>query len=281
MNVHEEIMAKEPKRSPVPRPRKKEKESQETKESKEIKAPNPVATMQAASPTPAPQPPSPPVIQPAIQLVEAKSGALEKVVNLQPQAQPRKSAGPVADYMLESFYNKEIGQWVVTVAEFPELKAMGSNRVALIEEVETRLEDELEILRRRGEPIPEPIHTKEYPAKLEVTISRSLYRKLDVLSRQERVGFETVVTELLTSAIARRFYEGGRSFDKRASSQPPPRHSGQPHNQHRHNGNGNGMGANGNVRNRPYHDSAGNSDNFLEYVRNLEKGGGAPSKWRK
>jgi hypothetical protein len=185
---------------------------------------------------------------------------------------------PVADFLLQSYFDKSVGRWVATVAEFPELKVEGSKRETVLEELETKLEDEIEILRRRGESIPESLYQRHYPEHLELMISPTLYRRLDVLSRQERIPLENLVTELLSSGIERRYIEsqkGGRPQQQQQQQQ----HQGERRHQHQHQQRHGGGGGGGNLRGRNYHDNMDKSDNFLEYVRNLEKGGGG--KWRK
>lgn len=184
------------------------------------------------------------------------------------------------EYTLQTYFDKTQRQFVASVVEFPELKVTGTNRQMVISELQEKIEDHLFELKSRGQCIAEPVQARIYPERLDVAVSQSLYRKLDLLSRQEKLPIDRLVSELLANALGKR-PEGGRPPQNRA---PQHQHSGQhqgnhqnQNNRHSHNRHHGGQQRHqqrgGNMRDMD------SRENFMEYVRNLEKGGG--SNWKK
>ncbi|MBI4405251.1 MAG: hypothetical protein HY537_13900 [Deltaproteobacteria bacterium] len=172
------------------------------------------------------------------------------------------------EYIIQSCFDKTTRTFVATALEFPVLKASGVTRQEAINELKELIKDHLDIAKRRGEPVPEALNNRRYPDRLDIPLSQTLYRKLDILSRQERVGFEQLVAELLSSSLERRADSG------RERRPQQPAHHGSPNQRsHSHHHGRRQMGGRG------YHDTMQNRENFLEYVRNLEKSGGGG--WRK
>ena len=192
---------------------------------------------------------------------------------------PPTGQAPAAsrDYLVQSYFDKATNNFVGTVAEIAEIRVTSKNRNDCILEVEERIEDFLDSARHRQIPPPEPIYVREFPKRLEVAISQGLYRRLDSLSKQERVELDQLVTELLTTGVERR--HDRRPLERHASTQQPRNndHHPQQHRQHRHHSQprrgGNHMGR------HSYNDTMQNRENFMEYVRRLEKNDGG--KWKK
>lgn len=212
---------------------------------------------------------------------------------------PRVSYKPSDFYLSQVYFDRGQNQFVAHVLEFPEVKVVAGTKEQAYKDLERKLEGHLASLRNRGEQVPDAAHVKHYPEKLEVPISQNLYRRLDILSRQEKQSLESLVTELLTHAMDKR--HGGRSGGHQAQSH------GERHERHerghgrdrdrdrggnrdrredRDNRGNRHQNNRGGQQRRPqgrgYHESLENRENFLEYVRNLEKsGGGAGGGWRK
>jgi hypothetical protein len=142
------------------------------------------------------------------------------------------------------------------------------SRDAAVKDLENRLENHLATLKRKGDSVTEPFLHRRYPDKLEVGISQSLFRKLDLMSRHEKVGLDQLVTEILTVGLEKKA-EPPRQQERRSQGQGHQgQERGQRHGGHQH--------RHGNQRGRNYQDTMNNRENFMEYVRNLEKG-----NWRK
>jgi len=206
------------------------------------------------------------------------------------QGAPRRDAAPAGpqnrptdEYLLQVYFDKAARVFVASVLEFPEIKATGNHRDGVVRDLENRLNNHLQNLRRRNEPVPEGYQNRKAVEPLEIQVSQSLFRKLDQLSRLERVPLEQLISEMLAGALERR-------GEKRHEGGGQPRHQQHSQNRDRDNrGNreqsGNREGQ-GNRNHQPRHGRGGgrhninetldNRENFMEYVRNLEKG-----NWRK
>lgn len=179
-------------------------------------------------------------------------------------------------YTIQCHYDRANRKYVFTVLEFPEISASASYREQALLELENLIQDRLYEMERRNEEPPIPIYLKEYPTHLDLDVSQGLYRKLDVLSKQEKIELKKLAVELLTTALAE------RNVVNRSKRQPPApspnrNMAQQPQPQsHRRDRDRNGTPRRG----RGYHDSMQSSENFIDYVRKLEKGGGRGG-WRK
>lgn len=212
-----------------------------------------------------------------------------------------ESPRPGSEYTTQCYYDKSSRVFVAFVVEAPDVRVSGYQKQQVISELENKLEQHLQEVRRRGDTLPEAIYHRRYPDRLDVKISQGLYRKLDLLSKQERIPLDQLVGELLAASVERRL-EGGRSQDRRHHQPAPqaprphqhnnqrPQHRDRNRQAHSHNNDpesrGNqrqpqhsghsGHSQGGPRRRRNYHETMDNRDNFMEYVRNLEKG-----NWRK
>lgn len=174
------------------------------------------------------------------------------------------------DYTFLVRYDKTLKLFVGEVVEISECKSKGASRDEVLKDLKIKLEDYIEDHRVQG-GLPEPVFSKQYPEKLTLTVSQSIYRKLDLLSRMEKIELEQLAVELLSSAADRRT-ESGKN---------PQKHShqgGGPSQQQRHNHHGGRHGGGGHNRNRHNQGNLDSRENFMEYVRNLEKGG---NRWKK
>lgn len=176
-------------------------------------------------------------------------------------------------YAIETHFDDSIGQFTGSILEFPELKAQGSNREVVMADLEAQAGQRLEALRQSGSDLPEPICEKQYPEFLQIALSQSLFRKLDRISRYEKIDLDKLVSELLARAVERR--DSSRGSDRRPQQSQVGQH-GHRHSNHRHQNRRGGSHSN---RGRGYHESLQNKENFMEYVRNLENRGGG--NWRK
>lgn len=177
------------------------------------------------------------------------------------------------DYTVLVRFDKSQKCFLGEVVELPSCKVKGANREEVLKELKIQVEDFIEDHRHQG-GIPEALFSKTYPETLTLSVSQSVFRKLDMLSRMEKMELEKVAAELLAVATERRF-DTGKGNAKH--NQP---HSNASHGRHSHHGGGHrhGGGGHGN-RNRHSQGNLDSRENFMEYVRNLEKGGG--NRWKK
>ncbi len=184
----------------------------------------------------------------------------------------RSEAKPLAEpesevdiYTLQLYFDGEEAVFRAGFLEFPELRVADPSRKEALYAAEDKLHSHLAALRQSGRPVPQPLRAREYPSKLEVSISQTLYRKLDTRRLQERVSLEQLVSEMLTSACDRK---AEPSFnDNRGGGDRNRR------NQSKGGGRQQGRGGGGGHRRGGYNEALDSRENFMEYVRNLEKGG--------
>lgn len=175
-------------------------------------------------------------------------------------------------YCIQVYFDRTQRVFVAASLEFPELKVTASSREAAVRDLEERLEDHISLMLSRGENPVEAFLSRTYPERLEIPVSQTLYRKLDLLSRQEKLALDRLVVELLSGAVERRF-EGSRGQQR---PQQPGQQFGHSHGgnrQHQQHGHRHGNRNQGQNRFR----ELDSRENFMEYVRNLEKGG----NWKK
>ncbi len=211
--------------------------------------------------------------------------------------EPRQPLGPADDYQFQVTFDRQSRRYLGTVVEFPEIRITSNNPEAALDEIRMAVEDHIEFVRRRGDAVPEPLGAKSYPTTLSVPMSQGLFRKLDLLSRYEKVSIDKLVAELIAGAVERRNEPAPRSGGagnrpaQQNSGNRPPQHNTGNHGGHRNDGGGNnnrrggGGGRHGGGGGGGHRGSGGrsaevmeNRESFMEYVRNLEKGGGG---WKK
>jgi hypothetical protein len=144
-----------------------------------------------------------------------------------------------------------------------------------------------------GEALPAPIDSAPVPAEISVKVSDSLYRELLFVARRDGMSVEALATELLARAAGR--LEPGarpprrREPEPRAEAAPAPDGDEQPRMEERASdrprgdrGDRGDRGGDRGDRRGPRREREGyrpeldDKANFLEYLRNLEKGGGPP-----
>ncbi len=239
-------------------------------------------------------------------------------------AKNEKTAEPLRtrlsdEYVIQCYFDKSQNQFIASVLEFEHVKATGTSKADVIRDCENRLESHLNLMKRQGESFPEPFQTRNYPETLHVPISQGLYRRLDLLSRQEKVSLDQLVIELVSGMVERRLQVPSKHLPQGGGPQRPQHSSqhsqGQGHREgyrdnhrgesrreghreapreahregRRNYSNEDNIGnlkrdsqqsPNRNNRNnrggRNFHKTMESRENFLEYVRNLEKG-----SWKK
>jgi predicted HicB family RNase H-like nuclease len=190
-----------------------------------------------------------------------------------PRDEGRPRNRPGDDYSIHVHFDRSQKNFVASVLEIPEVRSVSGNREQSLRDLDRKLEQFIQNAKRKNEAIPEPIQLKRYPDRLEVGISQTLFRKLDLLSRQEKVSLDQLVSELLTAAVERRKEVTHKGNERRPQGHHQQQQQSQSGNQ-RH-----GHQQRRGQQSRNYHDTMDNRENFMEYVRNLEKGGGGG--WRK
>ena len=189
-----------------------------------------------------------------------------------PQRKARPAEPETEAYTLQVFFDPEEALFCATFVEFPDIRVADPSRSEVLFMAEDRLHSHLAALRQSGKPVPEPLHVRDYPSHLEIPISQTLSKKLEQLRHAERVSLEQLVTEILTSAVERKSDGGNRSQGGGGKDRGRQNAGGG---NRQGGGRGNQRGGRGN-----FHNTMESRENFMEYVRNLEKGGGPGYKKR-
>ncbi len=195
---------------------------------------------------------------------------------------------PTDEFLLQVYYDKAAKVYIASVLEFPEIRATGTNREGVVRDLENRLTNHLQNLRRRNEPVPEGFLNRKAIERMPISISQSLFKRIEQLSRIERVPMDQLISEWLAAAVERKGEKRHEGGQRPQQHQHPHRDRDRDHrdNRDRENhgnrqqGQGQGQGnrhqPRGGQPRRGYQESLENKENFMEYVRNLEKG-----NWRK
>ncbi len=188
-------------------------------------------------------------------------------------------------YTFQTFYHPDRSLFSASVWEVPELEAFGATRSEAVLELEKRL---LEFAREQAEDkkdMPTPL-SPSGPQTISLEVSKKMFEKLHHLSRMEGMGVEKLALEMILEETCRRFNArkaGGHSPGSRPASPKDSRSSqkkshafSKPANfgnrKQEPNGNSNARRHSNKFR----AEELQSSENFLEYVRNLEKG----RQWR-
>lgn len=244
--------------------------------------------------------------------VEARQEDSEELAS--PEGRPVEAVkARISDeYLIQCYFEKSQNQFVATVLEFGNIRATGTSKPDVIRDCENRLESHLNLLKRNGETIPETLQSRHYPETLQIPVSQGLYRRLDILSRQEKTSLDQLVIELLSGMVEKRLQSPSKhpshSHGGGQRSQQGSHHGGHREG-HRDNREGRREGHREQHRDKPrdypvdednfgnqkrgpqpqqnrpnrnnrggrnFHKTMESRENFLEYVRNLEKG-----NWKK
>lgn len=185
-----------------------------------------------------------------------------------------KKPPPADQYLLQIRFDENKDLFVGTVAEVPALSVEAGNRDEVFESLTIALEDYLIDREHEGASLPLPLYTKEYPETLELKVSADLFRRLELRSLQERVDLERLAAEILAAGLQTRGEKlGRRGTESRGGRQP--NNNGSDRNHGHRDGNRNsrrGQRPQGSgKRGFNYHDTMDSRENFMDYVRKLEK----------
>lgn len=169
------------------------------------------------------------------------------------------------------------------------LSATGASRSAALEAMEAAIEDHIAAVAAEGGHLPEPsdLVTKGTSPKLELQLASPLYRDLAYQASLDGITPEELAKALLAYAIGA--LEGRDGGARRGRAEAPNRGATRREDQRDERGNqrddrGNQRDDRGGARRddrggprrgrEQYRPELDDKANFLEYLRNLEKGGG-------
>jgi predicted HicB family RNase H-like nuclease len=165
----------------------------------------------------------------------------------------------------------------VFLARAPELEhctGEGASRAEAVAKLEEEIDAQLANMLSHGSTPPRAVDEETFTGEITAKVSKLLHRDLAYQARSEGIELDHLVGELLAAAMeSRKQSRGVRSGNRQAQEHMP------------HDNVGNRFdGGGGGGRNRGFggrgHNTALLDDraNFIEYVRGLEQGGGAPGR---
>jgi predicted RNase H-like HicB family nuclease len=161
-------------------------------------------------------------------------------------------------------------------ATVPELglSATADTRAEATARIEEALEARVRDAAEQGETLPAPIDLRDVDGQLQLKVSATLHRELLYLAETSGMAVEVLASEMLASAVA-------ESDGRRGRRGPPPARAAAPRApvdedaQPSHNERPDDRGRRGGNRRREgYQPELENQANFMEHLRNLERGGG-------
>ncbi|MGM0595430.1 MAG: hypothetical protein ACQES9_00170 [Myxococcota bacterium] len=155
-------------------------------------------------------------------------------------------------YRIVVNYNPEEEKYEGRVPELPECTVQGETWEEVIELLDKSTEEKIESLKHP----PTPIDENEWDGDFKIEMSKSLYRELAFLAKNDEVEPETLAKELIAEGLGRRY--GGHRYYRRKNRNK----SGNQRKRGRRKGN---------MSREKYHNIMENKSSFLDYVRKLDK----------
>lgn len=186
--------------------------------------------------------------------------------------EPEPDARPGDEYTLQVGYDRAARMFVASYGEISEIRVQRASRDAAVREAELKLDQHLEALHKKKAPMPEPWLNGRLPDAIDLKLSQGLMKKLHACARLERVSLEQLVTEFVSAGLER------RNEPARGNERQPPQGRRESGGGGRGGGGGQGGGNRRQQNHRNFQNTMDSRENFMEYVRNLEKGGGYPKK---
>lgn len=165
--------------------------------------------------------------------------------------------------------------YLALVPEIEGAEFFGETRGAALAKLEEELPLQLATMKDDGQTVPDPVDMREFDGNLSAKVSQRLHRELTFMAQLQGVDLPGLVSEMLTRALggvvgespgrARSQGAGGHGRrGKRADGDADREGDGR----QRRGGRRNSMDGN------RYHNIMENRADFIEYVRNLDRGQG-------
>lgn len=173
-------------------------------------------------------------------------------------------------YRVVVTYDKSRDMYNAKIPELDPCFADGKTRQEALAALEVELTDRLHNMKEKGVVAPTPIDEKEFKDPMVVSLSYSLRKELAWLAMNEGISVDSLVTELVTYALAKKGQEFGRTKNLQGQSHQSNK---RPDGESRRNGRYPADGRNRSLQSRhagPYHDLLNDRANFIQYVRETE-----------
>jgi predicted HicB family RNase H-like nuclease len=107
----------------------------------------------------------------------------------------------IADrYTYRVTWSDEDEEFVGLCAEFPSLSHLDPDRGAALQGIAELVQDVVEDLQERGEPVPEPLVDRRYTGQLRVRMPPELHRRLATEAAEDKTSLNNVIVRRLSAA---------------------------------------------------------------------------------
>ncbi|MBI5013879.1 MAG: type II toxin-antitoxin system HicB family antitoxin [Deltaproteobacteria bacterium] len=118
-------------------------------------------------------------------------------------------------YSVTIRWSDEDEAYVATVPELPGLSAFGDTEEEALKELEIAQEAFLDVMRERGDPIPEPRCLPAASGQLRLRMPKSLHAELAEAAAEDGVSLNSYILTLLSARHAAKKSARGRSAGRR------------------------------------------------------------------
>jgi predicted RNase H-like HicB family nuclease len=155
----------------------------------------------------------------------------------------------MANYRIIVSYLEEKKAFIARAPELEGCEAQGESRQEALATLEEEMAAQIENMEEQGIAPPQPLDEQDLDGQLSVKVTQALHRDLVFMAKAQKVELETLLVELLSQPTSYRGAGQGR-----------PRSEGR--------------GRQREGQGRRYHNIMENREDFIEYVRGLDHGGG-------
>ena len=101
-------------------------------------------------------------------------------------------------YTYRVMWSEEDGEYVGLCAEFPGLSWLADTQEAALAGIRNTASEVVRDMQSTGEPIPQPLATRQYSGKFTVRIPPEVHRKLQIEAAESKVSFNRLVSSKLS-----------------------------------------------------------------------------------
>ena len=95
-------------------------------------------------------------------------------------------------------WSEEDGEYVGLCAEFPGLSWLADTQEAALAGIRNTVSEVVRDMQSTGEPIPQPLATRQYSGKFTVRIPPEVHRKLQIEAAESKISFNRLVSAKLS-----------------------------------------------------------------------------------
>jgi len=101
-------------------------------------------------------------------------------------------------YTYRVMWSEEDGEYVGLCAEFPGLSWLADTQEAALAGIRNTVSEVVRDMQSTGEPIPQPLATRQYSGKFTVRIPPEVHRKLQIEAAESKISFNRLVSAKLS-----------------------------------------------------------------------------------